>query len=291
MKLELLDFKELDKFPSGSGLEFYDNQLYIVGDDAKTILVTNKKWKKRDSIVLFEHEEARIPKKQKADLEATTLIDWNNEPHLLIIGSGSKEKRNSALTLSLSNKTITHYNIADFYNRLPGAGIAEVNIEGAAAVNDYLVLANRGNKTNPDNHLLVTNTSFLTNPDTAPLQLYKIALPEDNGPMGISGITYSAYQEQLLFTTSTEDTANAYDDGTIGKSYLGIVNNAYRKIGREKRIKANELIDLSDVDKQFKGFKIESVAIQSERNNSMKLHFVADNDTGNTYLFKVLLKF
>jgi hypothetical protein len=291
MKLELLDYKELDKYPSGSGLEFYENRLYIVGDDAKDILVTNKKWKQRNRIVLFAHDEERIPKKQKADLEATTLIEWNGLPHLLIIGSGSKEKRNQAITVNIADRTITHYDIAAFYNRLPQLGITETNIEGAALVNDYLVMANRGNKTNPDNHLLVTTPDFFVAPETASLQLYKIELPLSEAVMGISGLTYSAHHEQLLFTTSTEDTANAYDDGAIGKSYLGIINNAYRKIGREKKMKANELIDLAAADKKFKGFKIESVAIQSERNNSMKLHLVADNDTGNTYLFKVLLKF
>jgi hypothetical protein len=52
--------------------------------------------------------------------------------------------------------------------------------------------------------------------------------------MGISGITYSEHQEMLIFTTSTEDTMNAYDDGSIGKSCLGFIENAYRKIGRKK---------------------------------------------------------
>jgi hypothetical protein len=49
----------------------------------------------------------------------------------------------------------------------------------------------------------------------------------------------------------------------------------------------NELIDLPSADEQFKGYKIESVCIQSEKDHSMKLQMVADNDTGSSYLFKV----
>jgi hypothetical protein len=64
------------------------------------------------------------------------------------------------------------------------------------------------------------------------------------------------------------------------------------KIGREKvQLKVNELIDLPSADEQFKGYKIESVCIQSEKDHSMKLQLVADNDTGSSYLFKVQVKF
>jgi hypothetical protein len=46
MKLSLLDFKKLENFPSASGIEFYDDRVYLVGEDAKDLLVLNKKWNK-----------------------------------------------------------------------------------------------------------------------------------------------------------------------------------------------------------------------------------------------------
>ena len=55
MQLNLIDHKELKDFPSGSGIEYFDNNVYIVGDDAASILVTNKRWKPSHEIKLFEN--------------------------------------------------------------------------------------------------------------------------------------------------------------------------------------------------------------------------------------------
>jgi len=291
MKLSLLDFKKLENFPSASGIEFYDDRIYVVGDDAKDLLVLNKKWNKPGVIHLFDSEEARISKTQKADLEASAIIHLNKKPYLLLLGSGSTEIRNQAVLLNLLNYKFEMLDLSIFYDRLKKSGIAELNIEGASAMNGELVLSNRANKTNPDNILIVTSIDFWKKQADAPIHLIKVGLPTTEPVMGISGITYSEHQEMLIFTTSTEDTMNAYDDGTIGKSCLGFIENAYRKIGREKvQLKVNEIIDLPSADEQFKGYKIESVCIQSEKDHSMKLQMVADNDSETSYLFKVQVK-
>ena len=82
MKLSLLDFKKLENFPSASGIEFYDDRIYVVGDDAKDLLVLNKKWNKPGVIHLFDSDDARISKQQKADLEASAVIHLNKKPFL-----------------------------------------------------------------------------------------------------------------------------------------------------------------------------------------------------------------
>ena len=56
-------------------------------------------------------------------------------------------------------------------------------------------------------------------------------------------------------------------------------------------MKVNELIDLPGTHKEFRGHKVESVCIQSENNRSIKMHMVADNDAGESFLFKVRLRF
>jgi hypothetical protein len=292
MKLHLLDNIELDSFPSGSGIEFFNDRLYLVGDDAKEILVLNKRWKEKERITLFTNEETRIPKKEKADLEATTVLVINDSHYLLVLGSGSKDPRNKAIILEMANKEITTIDISYFYERLKSIlQLTEINIEGAALVNNYLVLANRGNKTFPDNHLIVTTPLFWQDQANAPVQIHQLNFSEYEGPIGISGLCYSEHHEQLLFTTSMEDTPNGYDDGAIGKSYLGIINNIFRKLGRpHEKLSINELIDLPATSKKFEGYKIESLCIQSEKDHSIKLHLVADNDNGKSYLFKVQLK-
>jgi hypothetical protein len=289
MKLELLDFKELNDYPSASGIEFYDDRIYLVGDNAKDMLVLNKKWKKPEYINLFEAPAGPIPKNVKADLESMTLLWIDKKPFMLLVGSGSNNNRNKAVLVNLKNNQLQFLDLSIFYERLKGAGITELNIEGIATVNDYIVLVNRGNKTHPDNQLIITNTNFWKKQKDASIQIMRIDFGE-SAPrgLGISGLTYSDNHEDLFLTVSTEDTPDAITDGPIGKSYFGVIENLYRKIGREKeKLKVNKLIHLSSADDRFTGYKIESVCIQSEKDHSVKLQLVADNDTALSYLFKV----
>src|SRR5690348_6371834 len=101
MKIKFQDFKELKNFPSGSGIECFGEKVYLVGDDAKDILIMDKRWKKLNSIPLFTSGEnlsagqaGRIPKKIKADLEATAIIEVNSIPRMLVLASGSRDNRN-----------------------------------------------------------------------------------------------------------------------------------------------------------------------------------------------------
>jgi hypothetical protein len=291
MKLKLLDETTLNDFPSGSGIEFFEEMLYVAGDDAKDLLLMNKRWKEKERISLFSSSEERIAKKEKADLEGTAIILLEGIPHLLVIGSGSREPRNKAVLLNLSTKQLITIDLSVFYTRLQTSGLTDLNIEGVTMANKYLVLANRGNKKNPSNHLIVTDPLFWQQQETATMQLHLVNFNQYEGNIGLSGLCYSPHHEQLLFTTSMEDTDNSYDDGEIGKSYLGIIDNIDRKLGRpNERLKVSELIDLPGTDKRFKGYKIESLCIQREKDHSMKLHLVADNDTGKSHLFKILLK-
>lgn len=294
MKLTLTDFKELSSFPSGSGIEFHDEKVFVVGDDAKEILVMNKRWKELERIPLFESTEQRIPKKIKSDLEATTVVLVNSIPRLLILGSGSQEEhRNKAVLLDLDSYLKDEFDMTVFYNRIKAAGITDLNIESAATlVEDYIVLGNRGTGKNPDNHLIFTRNNFWKHQAEAELEILPIKFPGKDNKLkqaGISGLAYSTVNDWLVFTASTELTNNPVDDGPIGDSFLGIIENASRKIGR-KDMKVNEYLNLGEAEKSLKGYKMESVCIQSEKNERLKLQLVADNDNGISCLFKVRIK-
>lgn len=291
MKLELTDFKELTDYPSASGIECYEDKVYLVGDNAKDILVLNKKWKKPELIPLFNAPGDTIPKNEKADLEAMSLVWIDKKPFLMALGSGSTANRNKGVLINLKNNQPQFFDLSVFYDRLKKTVITDLNIEGLALVNDYFVLVNRANKTNPLNYLIITGNNFWKKQKDAPIQVVRVdfgaGAPQG---LGISGMTYSDYHEDLFLTISTEDTPNAFEDGPIGKSYLGVIENLYRKIGREKeKMKVNSLIHLASADDRFSGYKIESVSIQSEKDHSIKLQLVADNDTSSSYLFKVWL--
>jgi hypothetical protein len=292
MKLELTDFREFTDYPSASGIECYEDKVYLIGDNAKDMLMLNKKWKKPEHITLFDAPGTTIPKSEKADLESLTLMWIDKKPFLFALGSGSAVNRNRAALINLKNNQLQFLDLTVFYDRLRKTpGIAELNIEGIATVYDYLVLVNRGNRTNPTNHLIITSLNFWKKQKDAPIQLVRVDFGESAPQgLGISGLTYSDYHEDLFLTVSTEDTPNAIDDGPIGKSYFGVIENLYRKIGREKeKMKVNKLIHLESADERFHGYKIESVCIQSEKDHSVKLQLVADNDTASSFLFKVQL--
>lgn len=291
MKIKLSDYKEVPSFPSGSGIEYYDNKVFLVGDDSREVLVLNKRWKELERVPLLPGTESRLPKQTKSDLEATTIVTINRIPRLLVLGSGSLEKnRNKAILFDLDSYLKDEFDLTPFYNRLQKAGIKALNVEAAALVEDHILLGNRGNRKNPVNQLIITRNAFWKHQQQAEISVVDLELPlKDTKGIGISGLAYSLLNDTLIFTASTEQTDNAADDGSIGDSYLGIIENASRKIGR-KSLKVNELINLGEVHELFKGFKIESACIQSEKNNNLKLHLVADNDTGKSYLFKLRLK-
>lgn len=291
MNIKFLDFKQLKDFPSGSGIESFDNKIYVVGDDAKDILVMNKNWKLKETINLFPSDTLRIAKAFKADYEATTIIQVNKIPFLLILGSGSIEAtRNKGMLINLTSKAIEEIDLSIFYNRLKQSGFEELNIEAVALMGDKLILSNRANKLRPNNRIIVTSDDFWKKQHTADIFNIKIEWEQKTENfMALSGLTYSYQNDWLIFTASTEDTNNAIDDGLIGDSYLGVIENISRKIGRS-RLKLNSLFNLTKLDKAFKGHKIESVCIQADKEHRLKLHLVADNDKGDSHLFKVRLK-
>ena len=289
MKIKLQEFKELADFPSGSGIEYYNEKLYVVGDDAKDILVLDSKWNKETSIPLFDSAELRIPKKIKADLEATAIFEINKIPRLLILGSGSTLNRNRAILINLDDHLKEEMDITGFYNKLKD-DLEQINIESSAVILGKLIMGNRGNKSLPQNTIIATDFDFWTHPEQAEWTKITFKLPDTKGKvLGLSGMAYSRKNDWLICTLSTEDTTNAYDDGAIGDSYLGIVENASRKVGRHK-MNVNELINLSEVDEAFKGYKMECCTIVSEKEGRLKMHLVADNDTGKTFLFRIRLK-
>ena len=288
MKIKLLDFKENTEYPSGSGIEYYDGQVYLAGDDAADILIMDKKWRELDRIKIFQNFDDRMPKNVKSDLEATTVVFVNEVPHLLVLGSGSREQhRNKAVLVNLQSNNFTEYNIELFYNRLKESGIHDLNIESSALVEDLLILGNRGNKKNEANHIIITQPDFWNHPEHAEIRIIPIELEDEFAEL--SGLTYSEKNDALLFTASKEDRDNSYDDGKIGESYFGVIENAYRKLYR-KKVKINEQVVLSDVYEEFKGHKVESVCIQSDKTGRLKLHLVADNDKGGSFLFKILVR-
>lgn len=284
----LQSVQQYKDYPSASAIEFHNNHFYIVGDDAPSVLVLDSSLQEVDTIPLYDTAIKRIPKPVKPDLEAVTIVYKNKKPYLLAIGSGSLTPyRNTAELIDPASKEHTTIDLSLFYERLKASGLPELNIEGACSIPGAVVLSNRGHKGSPKNHLILTSVKFWEEQAMAPITLLFVGSNEDSSHFqGVSGITYAKKTDKLILTISTEDTKNAYDDGSIGKSYLWIVDNFSSK-KRWTGMNPNRIIDLERVDPQFKNQKIESACVIRETKHFIELALVADNDDGSSTLFRL----
>ena len=275
--------KKLD-YPSASSIEYFDEKLYVVGDDATNLLVLDTSLNIIDSIPLLSYPGKRIPKDTKPDLEASAL----NADNLFLFGSGSLSPyRNFAWRHNLKTKDNDSINLKPLFLKVKDLGIEQINIEGACFVSGKLILVNRGNKGYPHNHFIITDEKSWTSDSSFQISIANFEDQKDTASFkGISGLCYAKESDQLIMTVSTEDTRNSYEDGTIGKSYLWIINNISNKLD-SKTLSPDKIIDLEKTDPHFKNQKIESATVISETNGLIKLVLVADNDDGSSTIFKM----
>lgn len=289
--VSLRQAKLLGTYPSGSALAFFNGRLFLMGDDATNMLLLDEDLNVRDSIQVIDTTLQRLPKKIKQDFEGMAVLGYRKDVSLLLVGSGSLAPyRNYCATIDPLTKRKTFYDLTLFYQRLKENGIAEINMEGATALPGGLMLASRGNKSYPWNHLIFTDKSFFTNPDSAQFRTLRVGANTDTTSFrGVSGLDYAAASDKLLLTVSTENTYNSYSDGSIGKSYLWIIDDITSR-KRISHINPDRIIDLESIDARFKGHKIESVCIIKETRSHLLLALAADDDKGQTLLFRVQVK-
>lgn len=283
--------KTLDNYPSGSGITYFKNRVHLIGDDATYLAITDTAFNIIDTVKLFDSSQQRIPKELKPDLEGATVVPVNRSSKILLVGSGSLSPyRNSGWLIDPATKEKTSLDLKLYYSRIRKERIDALNIEGITAIPAGIVLASRGNRSFRQNYLIFTKNEFWNKQDSTEIKICKVGTNEDTASFqGVSGLEYSKVSDQLLLTVSTENTFNATDDGTIGKSYLWIIDN----ISAKKNLLAvnpGRIIDLEQLDERFKGHKIESVCIIAENKKEMQLVLVADDDKGTSVLFKITLK-
>lgn len=278
-----VQIKKLD-YPSASSIEYYDGKLYLMGDDATNLLVLDTNLNIVDSIPIISYPENRIPKDIKPDLEASALKGDN----LFLFGSGSLSPyRNFAWKNNLKTKDNDSINLEPLFLKIKELGIEQINIEGACFIQGKLILANRGNKGYPYNHLIITDEKFPDNDSSFQIFIIPLAPQKDTASFkGVSGLCYARESDQLILTVSTEDTRSSHDDGAIGKSYLWIINNISTKM-IDRALGNKRVIDLEYIDSRFKGQKIEAATVIKETDKLIYLALVAENDDGKSIVFKM----
>jgi hypothetical protein len=290
--IQLLNFLLLTDFPSGSAINLHNEKLYLVGDDATQVLVVDKEYRKVDSIRLADYTGKRIPKTEKADFESAAFIDINGDATLLVLGSAATEERKKMVVITFSedkSTTSKGYKLDEFMNRLSDEGV-DLNIEGMTKVGNNLILANRGNIAYPQNSIIIASENFRDNQQAATIKICNLNITSDSAAfIGISDLHYVASSDVLLFSFSSEETTNSYDDGKIGDSYIGWIWNLSSKTDLTEW-KLDGLINLTTVDPEFKNEKIEGLCVESVKDNVYVLHLISDNDDGFSKLFKIKME-
>ena len=229
MKIEILSSKIIDGVISASGLVKTGDKYYVISDDAPFLYTLNGNYDviSRLPIVTIDAPiTSRIEKSIKPDFEALDIVGDNE---IIAFGSGSKSpERDVFLRILINGKEeVKTYDISEFYGHLKNLKVMqkrELDIEGVAYKDGQIFLFNRG-------HNVVFgfvykelisyfegNSSF----PTPKAQLFQ--LPDIRGiRAGFSGATALKEHPYIIFTASVEDSPNAYDDGEVLGSFIGVL--------------------------------------------------------------------
>ena len=229
MTIEILNHKIIEGVRSASGIVKSKDGFYVVGDDSPFLYSLNKNFKtisKSKIHSIIDYIGTRIEKSKKPDFEALEMID---DDEIIAFGSGSKSpERDVFKRISLRDiASVKSNQISSFYDSLRNSRVlknADLNIEAAAYRNGILYLFNRGN-----NVIFSLSycefLSYLEGETSLPKpKIDSYTLPKINGlEAGFSGATVLKNNPYIIFTASVEDTPNAYDDGEIYGSFIGMI--------------------------------------------------------------------
>lgn len=287
MKFDVLKATALEEVPSASGIVKVGNSYFVAGDDSPFIFRYNEDFTETKKIRIFSADKVkgdRITKKHKPDFEAMEKI---TDREIAVFGSGSKSPQRDYFIRILIEKDdhkVKTNQLTDFYNYLKGLpqfGDTELNIEAAAEYKGQFFLFNR-------NKNLVISFNFddfvahIENAAPLPqVTISQVTLPSINGvEAGFSGATAFPDKPLLIFTASVEDTGNAYDDGDILGSFIGVLDmETYEIVG--------EVLRIPSPDEKEEEVKVESVAIDKViSSNEFELILTTDSDGGTSLMMR-----
>jgi hypothetical protein len=289
LEIQIIDSKHNKILPSGSGMALLQDRIFVVGDDTpflfeldSTFNVVNK-WEIAPYDTLVDN---RLPKKTKPDYEAMEAL---GDSALLIFASGSSPTLRDWVVLvqfvdnlPVFKKAMTTPFFASLKNH-PSMMGAELNLEAVVILGDDVLLFNRGQHLIFKCNLNALLSHFYENLPIPKVTVFTFSLPEISGVQsGFSGATLSPDNAYILVTTSVEATKNAYDDGRVLGSFIGIIPVEDGKL-QESIFAIQQLPNTAQ--------KLESIVVIRQSNtHDFLVYLVADNDDGTSVFTKATLK-
>lgn len=290
LNIEILSWQILEAVPSASGIVKVKDGFYVIGDDSPYLFHLDKNFELLSKTKIYSSEKLQeniIPKFYKPDFEAMEMI---SETEVLIFGSGSKSpERDVCMLIDIEKKTTyKKYDISSFYYYLRNLELMrgyELDIEGLAINDDMLFLFNRGRNI-MFSFSLKDFKAYCKTGRKFPVPRTKLfSLPKINGlQASFSGATTFKEKPYFIFTAAVEDAPNAYEDGAILGSYIGV-------IGIKNGAISDKLIIQKIPDIGFP-IKVESVIIDkviSETQTDLVL--VTDNDGKPSEILRMRMTF
>lgn len=279
----------MEGVPSASGIVKFKEDFYAIGDDSPYLFHIDKNFELVSKRLIYSSEKLSghtIPKIDKPDFEAMEMI---SDTEMLIFGSGSKApERDVCVWVEIKEDAIAHqsYNIGAFYTYLRHLEIMqgyELNIEAFTLLDDICYLFNRGRNV----IFSFSLSEFLNFCNTeAPVPIAKthlVSLPKINDlQAGFSGATTLENRSSLIFTATVEGTPNAYDDGEILGSFIGVIKLNATGIAQD--------FVVQPIPNPGFPLKVESVIIDKIISKSeTDLVLVTDNDGAPSHIIRLCM--
>ncbi|WP_237587093.1 DUF6929 family protein [Pontibacter russatus] len=291
-----------EHLPSASGIELVDSAYYVVGDDSPYLYELDAQYKLAQRHVLFDTADfatGRIPKPLKPDLEAMAHFTYGRDQMLLLIGSGSSDRRNRAFVVNVTDgmqvRELDFTRLYMFLKRvLRMKTDSELNLEGFAMDETDTYIMQRALGTAAGVLFRFPTRGFkdfvMGEGDIPAAAVYHFALPELGGYMaGFSGAY--AFGGKLFFTASVENTPNAIEDGEVLGSLVGLIElNALPYAADATNPLRVPAVQLMNPDGSVYTGKAESLVVAAGEGGAYKLVVVSDDDQGGSELLEIQLE-
>ncbi|MBD1422552.1 DUF6929 family protein [Sphingobacterium chuzhouense] len=227
---------------AASGLQYHQDQLYIVSDNSPYLYHYHVQEERMDKVLLDSLQQTEmVAKKDKKDFEA--LCDVGDA--LVIVGSGSKPQRQEAFIYDKRNSHVRRVSLDSIYQRMQEIGKVDkqnFNIEGLTYDNGTWYFLNRGNGEKKQNVIFTVagDSDFILRPET--LSANHIELSDiQNYTTGFSdGVIVDG---RLFFIATAEDSASTYHDGENKGSYISYINLSDWTLGQTHQLSSTKKLE------------------------------------------------
>ncbi len=250
IKLEL--FFKLVGLGATSGLVFDGNSLFLISDNSSFLYEYHFQSSKLESIRLFENSQANLLKSEKLDFES--IVKHNNS--LFLFGSGSTEKRMTAVEYNLKNKNINTIDLTPLFIQIKtstGIDSKNINIEGVVKYKKKWLFFQRGNGTEAQNGVIQFENTFI---HPTKIKFIPIDLPQFNN-VNATFTDAILVKDKIYFLATAENSNSTYEDGTVLGSWIGILNadtlqlEFYAQISKQHKMEGITLYKNSKAEIDF----------------------------------------